>query len=134
MPPWELESQLEEYGTMAWHRSYRKLSVVLVVFVALVVLSVGAFGPPPSRGGSVGLVAVSLLYRVLAALVYRGSRGALAALMIFWTLDRAAAIATNLFNPLAWAVSFAWWMFSIERFYRAWCVENARRAARRGNA
>jgi hypothetical protein len=95
------------------------LLFLAAVPVLLVVLLPGAPNP-------FGRLLSSGIYVLLAIFVSRGSRFALGVTMVLFTFSRVTDIAANVVSPLTWAINLAWWMFFMERFWKAYRVEQAR--------
>jgi len=122
IPEWELEIQLQEYRTLPWHRSFRKLSMVLLLFMALAPLLLVAL----TSRAFLGVLPISLVYTLLAIFVGKGSRRAVEVAMLVFTLGRIAGVAATFVNLLTWGINLAWWLFFMERFWKAYRVEQAR--------
>jgi hypothetical protein len=129
-PEWELETQIQEYRTLPWYRSYRKISAVLVLFWA----GFRLFFAVMLRLDVAALLVALAVYVGLAIFVVRGVRISMMAAMVLFTLDRIAAIASSFVNPLVWGFSLAWWLYFTERFWKAFRVEQLREALARNPA
>ncbi|MEX2054018.1 MAG: hypothetical protein WD883_00520 [Candidatus Colwellbacteria bacterium] len=115
----DLKNQVDNYSSLKITESYR--GVLVLVFSAIVVLStlLGVFTDYVSLGAA---VLGTVIYVFLLAFVYKGHRWAIIALMVLWTLDKAASVIEfGRITPLFW------WFLLMPILYRALRVENERR-------
>ncbi len=123
IPEFELDEQIEQYETLGWFRSYRKLSCLLLSFQTVLGLLLAT---TLAHRDLTGTAITAALYLLLALGSLSGNRAALSIVMLVFTIDRGTMLVLNFFNPLAWLVGIAWWAFFMERFWRAYDVSRVR--------
>lgn len=120
----ELKNQVENYNTLGFFRSARKVATALMLFSAIVTLIFVLFGRIHILGwGDV----VSIL--ILAFFVYKGGyKWPIIIVMLYWTLSRGLQIYTSIisFDFLNIIIPFVFWEFFMGIFWSAYQVERER--------
>jgi hypothetical protein len=120
--PEELKKQVSEYDTLPFSKSYRKVSAGLLVFSMFLGLLLAVFGMVDLKDVLVSFV----LYLLVAYFVYKGSKNALKAAMVLWTVEKGFQIITT---PKAAISAIIWWGLFLTYFYKAYKVEVAKEQA-----
>lgn len=123
-PDFEIEIQVEEYRTLPWHRSYRKMSCILLALQAI--LGTALTLMIRGTGALLGTLLIAVVYSVLAILVGLGRKGAMTVAVALFTADRILGAVGSFVNPLALGLGLAWWLFFMERFWKAIRIEQTR--------
>ena len=115
----ELKKQIENYDTLGFFRSARKVATVLLLFNAIILLIFIMVG------WLFSLAWVDIVFiLILAFFVYRGKKWAMVITMIYWTISRAVQ-AFNAPNR-NFLLDIIWWSVVMGAFWQAYQVERAR--------
>ncbi len=122
----ELDKQVREYKDLdIWH-SVRKISALLLLFVAAITICGIFFNWFDSSAWADVVVAL-----IIAFFVYRGHRWAMIAAMLFWTFEKLYFVYTNYSTSTTLQTSpivqIIWWTVFMHVFYEAFKVEQLRR-------
>lgn len=111
----ELKNQIENYNTLNFFNSLRKISSGL--FILSTILTTGYV-----LLGYISVYAMfdALIFLVLAILIYRGKHWALVLAMIFWTFEKYYDISSGGSNTttIVWAI--IWWAVYMSFFWKAY--------------
>jgi hypothetical protein len=117
----QLAEQTEQYETLGWTKSWRKLSVLLLGAVIVVsVAGMGLFGLTAED-----VLYSGVLYGVLAFFIYRGHRWAMLGAMGLWTLEKALQVVTEGAGAGLISIVLFWYVF-VQVFWKAYQVERQR--------
>lgn len=111
----ELNVQIEQYATLGWTKSVRKIATLLLLFSLAVTLLL----VPLSQN-----YADALVIALLSLYIYRGSRFAIVLSAIYWTLAKGDQLLSLQGQPVT---IFFWWFLYIRAFAQAYQVEVQRR-------
>lgn len=117
-----VKRQIQEYRTLSFFKTYKALSVFVLLLSALIISSLVFL-----HVNKLDSFLDALVLTVLSILIARGNLNAIIFAMIFWT----AARAWNLYqaclqpeiSPGLILLIFAWWSVCMHAFYMAYCVE-----------
>lgn len=121
----ELQLQVEQYDSLGWSKSYRKISVVLLMFSVVITTLLIIF----ADFSSAGFIDVAV-FLLLAFFVYRGGRVPVVLAMIWWTLEKGYQLIQIGSNPNSGSaiVPIFWWLIYMGFFWKAYKVERERAA------
>jgi len=122
----ELKNQIENYNTLVFFRSARKVATALMIFSAIITLIFVMVGWLSSETW-IDIV----LILILAFFVYKGKKWAMIVTMIYWTLSKGLQIVSGFsaedFSGGNIIMLILWWTIFMEAFWQAYQVETARR-------
>ncbi len=127
-----LQEQLDDYDTLGFRHSYRKISAGwLWLSIVLSILGVMLVPEEVDFGDVDRTISIFL---PLSFFVYRGHRWALITAMMLWTLFKGFGcygdLATSISDPassIRLPMHLIWWLLWMSCFTRAFAVERARR-------
>jgi hypothetical protein len=121
----ELKNQVENYNTLGFFKSARKVATALMIFAAIISLIYAMIGWFPSE---VWIDIVLIL--VLAFFVYKGKKWAMIVAMIYWTFDKGlqliSGFSTEDFSGGNIIMPILSWAIFMGAFWQAYQVERAR--------
>lgn len=122
----ELNKQVAEYESMRITRSAKGQSFLFLILSACVTTAFIVSGDLKAVDFSDVLIAL-----VLGYFIYRGHRWATMAAMIFWSIEKWAAIWNRLVVASSgnFVVQLVWWCICMHAFYLAFRVEGLRTSA-----
>ena len=122
----ELKNQIENYDTLGFLSSARKVATALIIFsviLTLIFVMVGWILPEVWMDIVVGLI--------LALFVYKGKKWAMIAVMTYWTamkgLQVISGFSTEDFSPGNIIIPVIWWAILMGAFWQAYQVERERK-------
>lgn len=119
----ELKNQIENYNTLGFFKSSRKLATALIIFIAIttliLVITNWAFAS--------WIDVISAL--VLAFFVYKGKRWAIIITMAYWTLSTVFKVvyASSIENLGSVLMPIIFWALFMGVFWQAYQVERERK-------
>lgn len=115
----DLKNQIDNYSTLQITKSYRGISVLIVVALLALSILLAFFGIYASVEEILyGLI----IYIPILFFVYRGHRWAIVALMALWTFEKGYQLV-----EVGGIMPIIWWAIIMPYFYKAFKVENERR-------
>ena len=119
----ELDKQVAEYESLRITQSARGQSFLLLILSACATTAFIVSGDLKAVGFSEVIIAL-----VLGYLIYRGHRWASIAAMVFWSIEKWAAIWNRLVGASSgnFVVQLVWWCICMHAFYLAFRVKGLR--------
>lgn len=122
----ELKNQVENYATLGFFRSVRKVATALMIFSAIITLIFVMVGWSPSE---TWVDAVLIL--ILSFFVYKGQKWAMISTMIYWTFSKGLQIVNGFsaenFSGGNIIMPIIWWAIFMGAFWQAYQVEGKRK-------
>ncbi|MFA4998604.1 MAG: zinc ribbon domain-containing protein [Candidatus Paceibacterota bacterium] len=115
----ELKNQVDNYNTLGFTKSVRKVATVLLILSVVITLIIGLLEIIPLGETWLDII----LLAVLAIFVYKGNKVAIILAMAYWTFAKGYQIVSNPQQAL-WAI--IWWAAYMGIFFQAYQVEKAR--------
>jgi hypothetical protein len=119
----ELQTQVDNYNALGITQSVRGISLLLLIFSAIV--STGSiFFLNTSSTAFVDVI----LFLILGYLIYKGHRWAIIVAMILWTCEKLYLVATQYSSSSGGSaiIQIFWWGLYMHVFYSAYRVEKLR--------
>lgn len=116
----ELNNQIDNYHTLKWTKSYRKISAVLI-WVSVIITVLFAMFTDLATGSMAA--AVLLVYLPISIFVYRGYRWALWSIIVIWTIDKFYMLSQS---PSGGIIQLIWWAIYMSAFVGAIQIENTK--------
>ena len=120
----ELQNQIENYDTLGFFSSSRKIATALMIFSAIITLIFAMVGWFPSE---IWIDIVLIL--ILASFVYKGQKWAMIVTMIYWTFSKGFQLVSGFsvenFSAGNIIMSILWWAIFMGVFWQAYQVERA---------
>lgn len=122
----ELKNQVENYATLGFFKSARKVATALMIFSAIITLIFMMAGWFPSE-----IWVDIVLILILALFVYKGKKWAMIVTMIYWTFSKGFQLVSSFsaedysFNNVI--MSVIWWAIFMGAFWQAYQVEGKRK-------
>jgi ABC-type amino acid transport system permease subunit len=117
----ELKNQIENYHTLGFTRSVRKIASALLVLSIIITLILGLLKEIPLEESWLDI----FLLGILALFVYKGKKIAIILAMIYWTISKVYQLIIFPQNVIPVII---WWLVYMSVFYQAYQVEKARGA------
>jgi len=121
----ELKNQIENYNTLSFLKSARKIATASIVFIAIITsifIMVAWF----ISDAWIDII----LILMIAFFVYRGKKWALITIMIYWTYSKGFQIVSSFsienFSIGNIIMPVIWWIIFMGIFYKAYQVERER--------
>jgi len=126
----ELQNQIENYDTLGFFRSARKVATALMIFSAIITLIFAMVG-----WFSFEIWIDVVLILILAFFVYKGKGWAMIIIMIYWTFSKGLQLvnsfSTENFSGGNIIMPVIWWALFMGVFWQAYQVEKARSSTKR---
>jgi hypothetical protein len=126
----ELKNQVENYATLGFFRSARKVATALMIFSAIITLIFVMAGWFPY-----GIWVDIVLILILALFVYKGKKWAMIVTMIYWTFSKGFQLVSSFsvdnFSAGNIIMPIIWWAIFMGAFWQAYQVERERRKKER---
>ena len=120
----ELQNQIENYDTLGFFSSSRKIATALMIFSAIITLIFAMVGWFPSE---IWIDIVLIL--ILASFVYKGQKWAMIVTMIYWTFSKGFQLVSGFsvenFSAGNIIMPILWWAIFMGVFWQAYQVERA---------
>jgi predicted membrane protein len=120
----ELKNQIENYNTLGFLKSLRKLSFALIIFSIIITLIFIAVGSLQTDA----FVDV-FIWAILAIFVYRGQKWAIIGAIILWTLEKGFQLYGFVEggNSSTLLLPILWWAIYMDVFWKTYRVEQERK-------
>jgi len=120
----ELKNQIENYNTLSFTKSLRKLSVGLIFFSVTLGMIFIIMGSQEISWID------TIIWILLAIFIYKGKKWAVVSAMILWTMEKGYQVygMIEIGSGSVLAV-ILWWSAYMNIFYKTWIVEKERNKA-----
>ncbi len=116
----ELKNQIENYNSLGFFRSARKVATALLILSIVITLILGLFEVVPLEEIWLDIIILA----VLAFFVYKGKKVAIILAMVYWTFSKGYQLVSN---PQQALMAIIWWLIYMSVFYQAYQIEKARK-------